>query len=68
MFITNIVFSLIDNDINYIQGNDINKIKQVKQITKVFYIWAEKKYLCRWLIKTKKMKEIYILLVSSHCL
>ena len=52
----NIVFSLIDNDINYIQANDINKIKQVKQITKAFYVWTQKNISLS--IIDKKQKDI----------
>ena len=56
MFTINIVFSLIDNDINYIQANDINKIKQVKQITKAFYVWTQKNISLA--IIDKKQKDI----------
>ena len=56
----NIVFSLIDNDINYIQENDINKIKQVKVIAKAFYVWTQKNISLSEIDKKKKdIRYIY---------
>ena len=58
----NIIFSLIDNDVNYIQENediDIDKINEIKFITKTFYLWTEKKISINEKKKEEDIRYVY---------